>query len=452
MKAAGLSPPFISWFKSYLNNRQQRVVIPGAKADWVTIEAGVPQGSILGPLLFLIFINDIVQDIQSNIRLFADDTSLYIKVDHPISAADALNSDISKISNWANKWLVTFNPSKSASVLFSRKLNRPLHPPLIMENQRIEETEQHKHLGLTFSNNCSWHSHIEQIKNKAWKRIAILRKLKFQLDRKSLEIIYLSFIRPLLEYADVVWDDCNRIDKIELDKIQNEAARICIGATKLVSLQALHQEIGWQSLEDRRKEHRLLLMYKMKNHLCPPYLSQLIPPHVGQTTRYNLRNENNLSTIQSRTNLYHNSFLPSTIRDWNELPINIRSSTSIGIFKRCIRDNTNKPPDYYHFGPRKLQILHARLRTGCSMLKSHLFAKNVIDSPACDCGGVENVQHYFFECPFYHIIRTHLINSVSTICPPSVNVFLYGNSSLSTNLNKTIFQHVQTYIDDSKRF
>ena len=218
---------------------------------WNFIKAGVPQGSILGPLLFLVYINDIVTDIGSNIRLFADDTSLYIVVDNPLVAAETLNADLEKISRWAATWLVTFNPNKSVALLLSRKVSHPLHPPLFMENTPINEVEAHKHLGLFLSNDCSWHQHINYIKDKAWARINIMRRLKYKLDRKSLESIYISFIRPLLEYGDTIWDNCTQYEKYELDKIQNEAARIATGATKLVSLTNLYKEIGWESLSKR---------------------------------------------------------------------------------------------------------------------------------------------------------------------------------------------------------
>ena len=158
----------------------------------------VPQGSILGPLLFLVFINDIVNDIGSNIRLFADDTSVYIIVDNPLRSAELLNADLEKISLWANTWLVTFNPAKTESLLISRKLIKPDHPPLYMQKQHIAEVETHKHLGLYLSSDCSWHQHIKYITDRAWGRINIMRKLKFKLDRKSLEIIHpfhTTFIR-----------------------------------------------------------------------------------------------------------------------------------------------------------------------------------------------------------------------------------------------------------------
>ena len=92
-----------------------------------------------------------------------------------------------------------------------------------MNNQAISEVETHKHLGLTLDNKCTWHSHIDILLEKAWKRIHVMRKLKFLLDRKSLETIYFSFIRPLLEYSDVVWDNCTQYESLEIEKIHHEA-------------------------------------------------------------------------------------------------------------------------------------------------------------------------------------------------------------------------------------
>ena len=111
LDSAGVSDSLILRISDYLAERKQRVVLPGAASSWKNIKAGVPQGSILGPLLFLSYINDIVEDIHSCIRLFADDTSLYIIVDNPLQAADTLNADLAKIHSWASKWLVSFNPS-----------------------------------------------------------------------------------------------------------------------------------------------------------------------------------------------------------------------------------------------------------------------------------------------------------------------------------------------------
>ena len=160
----GIRGTLLTWIASYLDDRKQRVIIEGVSSDWKEIRAGVPQGSVLGPLLFLIYINDVVNVIDSQVRLFADDTSLFMVVDDPNSTATALNSDI---SDWASQWLVKFNPSKTECLLISRKKKPPLHPPLLFQNQPVSEVDSHVHLGLTFTKDLSWHSHIMNIVVKA---------------------------------------------------------------------------------------------------------------------------------------------------------------------------------------------------------------------------------------------------------------------------------------------
>lgn len=199
-----------------------------------------------------------------------------------------------------------------------------------------------------------------------------MRKLKFHLDRKSLETIYLAFVRPLLEYADVTWDNCSQYENNELNKIQNEAARIAVGATKLVSLNALYNEIGWESLEKRRLDHKLTLFYKMLNNL-----SSLVPQPVSNLSRYNLRNSNDLQTMAARTNQYYYSFLSSSIRAWNSLPGEAKEIDSINSFKSYLKKDKRNIPKHYYTGTRKAQILHTRLRTNCSSLNLDFFLKNI---------------------------------------------------------------------------
>jgi hypothetical protein len=148
-----------------------------------------------------------VTDIQSTIKLFADDTSLYLIVDDPNETTDSLNNDLTKIHDWATKWLVTFNAQKSETMTISRQIDKPDHPPLYMDNNDISIVSEHKHLGLVISDNGSWEKHIDMITEKVYKRINILRKFKLILDQTILEKIYFTFVRPLLEYADVIWDN-----------------------------------------------------------------------------------------------------------------------------------------------------------------------------------------------------------------------------------------------------
>lgn len=203
----GCSNDLLRWFSSYLTERKQRVILNGQASEWAFVKAGVPQGSVLGPLMFLVYINDIVNEINASVRLFADDTSLYIIVDNPNTAAVTLNNDLKHITKWGKIWQVDFNPSKNFSMLISRKNETVDHPPLYMDSVLVSNTSSHKHLGLTFSDSCNWAEHIENITAAAWTRLNLIRALKFKLKRKSLEKIYTAFIRPLLEYSDSVWDN-----------------------------------------------------------------------------------------------------------------------------------------------------------------------------------------------------------------------------------------------------
>ena len=123
----------------------------GCVSEFLEIKAGVTQGSILGLLLFLIYINDIVDEIETNIRLFADDTTLYLVVDNPTRAADLLNSDLHKVHNWSKDLLDKFNPNKTEELVISRKTIPPRHPSLFMNNLQIKQVDSHKHLGVTIN-------------------------------------------------------------------------------------------------------------------------------------------------------------------------------------------------------------------------------------------------------------------------------------------------------------
>ena len=305
LKRAGIEGKLLEWFSDYLSNRCQ--------SNTKHLNAGVPQGSILGPLLFLVYINDIVENIESGINLFADDTSLSLVVRNPAEAGNILQDDVNKINSWAESWLVKFNPTKSESLVISRKSSKATHPDINMSNIPIPNVQTHKHLGIHLSSDGLWDYHINSIAQKAWKRINVMRQLKNRLDRKSLQVIYFSFVRPILEYGDVVWNNMPQYLKDDLDKIQNEAARIVTGCSKLVSLSDLRKECGWESLSERRRRHKLIFFFKMMKGFAPTYLSSLVPQLNSNISNYNLRNSNNLYSIACRTNLYKNSFLPSVV-------------------------------------------------------------------------------------------------------------------------------------------
>ena len=144
--------------------------------------------------------------------------------------------------------------------------------------------------------------------------------------------------------------------------------------------------------------------------------------------------------------------MPSAVRDWNELLEQTRNSPSLNIFKNRLNPNLITPPRYYNTGKRIGQIYHARLRTACSPLHQHLHSKNIVDSPYCTCGDIEDTHHFLFVCHQFTDLRRDLINSVSDICQPNLNVLLCGDISLTFDQNKQIFEAVQEFIIKSKRF
>ena len=165
--------------RDFLSYRKQRVVLNGQYSSWDNVTAGVPQGSILRPLLFLIYINDLPNDLSSNCKLFADDTSLFSVVNNIHTSAATLSQDLNGITNWAFQWKMIFNPdlSKQAQeVIFSRKIKKLLHPTLLFNNIALNNSLFKKHLGLTLDIMLNFSEHIKSYTKKISKTMGLLRK------------------------------------------------------------------------------------------------------------------------------------------------------------------------------------------------------------------------------------------------------------------------------------
>ena len=182
LRQYGITGNAIKWLAAYLEGRQQRVILNSSSSELKHLNAGVPQGSVLGPLLFLIYVNDISDSLLSTVRLFADDSSLSVSSNDVLSIETLLNSDLQKMTNWAKQWLVTFNPNKTEVVFFSL-VNR-IKPTLIIDDTVLEYVNSHKHLGITFSNDGTWHEHISNMINSASKILNSMRMVKYKLNRK----------------------------------------------------------------------------------------------------------------------------------------------------------------------------------------------------------------------------------------------------------------------------
>ena len=185
--------------------------------------------------------------------------------------------------------------------------------------------------------------------------------------------------------------------------------------------------------------------------MVPEYLSSLTPASVS-SRNYSLRNSSDIRTVLSRTSSYYSSFLPSTVRAWNNLPGHVRNSPSISVFKQLLYSQSSICPSYFYHGMRRLQVIHARIRTQCSALNHHLFFRNIVNSPLCTCGETENSTHFFLQCPLYSNIRETLIRDMSEITDVNIEFILNGNPTLDHENNCNIFTIVHNCIHDSKRF
>jgi hypothetical protein len=381
-------------------------------------------------------------------------------VDEPTEAAEALNEDLTKLQEWAEKWLVTFSPPKTEELLITNKAPRN-HPALHLNNQRISQLKHHKHLGIYLSHNLSWNKHAEEIAKKANRCLGILRPLKFLLDRASLETLYKSFIRPILEYADIVWDapDAHRHGLDILEKVQTEAARLVTGATARCSTENLYKEVGWEKLALRRRMHRSIMMFKIMTGLAPQMLTEKIPSRIEARTRYHLRNRTDLEVPMARLVSYSQSFFPAATRLWNDFTDAIKNSPSVASFKHNYLKKHPRPavnPLYYR-GERRSAVNHSRMRIGCSGLNHDLCNNlHVIDSPACTCpsGEDETAEHFLLHCRNYTAVRLTMVNTLAQLnyVDPTVDLLLYGNRARHVSHNAQTFMAVHTFITSSKRF
>ncbi|MCG8097314.1 MAG: hypothetical protein JAZ17_27465 [Candidatus Thiodiazotropha endolucinida] len=454
LRQNGIAGELLEWITDYLNDRKQKVIIRNSSSGLRRVNAGVPQGSVLGPLLFLIYINDISDSLLSLTRLFADDSSLFCAAATLKDIEGIINHDLLMLVNWASQWLIKFNPLKTEVMIFTLKHIESL-PNIIFDGTPVKFVTDHKHLGLTFSSNGKWHSHIENIKNSASKVVGIMRKLKYTFSRVALNQIYLSYLLPIIEYSCVVWDGCTIEDINSLQKIQNEAARIVTGLTRSVSLDNLYRECGWVSLLERRRQQKLVLMYKSINGLVPAYISDIIPPLVGEANAYNLRNQANITVPFCRTEISRKSCIPSSISAWNSLDVVIRNSPSLDSFKYQLkrRQNNTKVPLHYRIGNRYLSALHARIRNNCSNLRLDLFINHLSPSFTCSCSDeAEDAAHYLFRCSHFINERVILFQSTRAFHPLNINILLFGDDNLSIEDNTIIFTAVQTFIKDTRRF
>ena len=304
LKQNGVSGNLLKFFQNYLNNRKQRVVLNGSFSNYSTVESGVPQGSVLGPLLFLIYINDLERNTKSNIKFFADDTMLFSIVKDPVISADNLNHDLNIIQLWAHQWKMEFNPDptkQATEVLFSCKKSNPNHPQLIFNGTIVEKVNDQKHLGLILDSSLSFEKHLNEKMIKAKKHIGIIKHLSNFLPLKTLDQMYKALVRSHLDYCDIIYHMPSHQNQAPLgvtlsslmekvERIQYQAALAISGAWRGSSRSKLYEELGWEALSDRRMSRRILQIHKICSNKTPLYLNDKLPPNCRALFDGNARN------------------------------------------------------------------------------------------------------------------------------------------------------------------
>ena len=474
LKQNGVSGHLLDLFNNYLCNRKQRVVLNGSFSELSNIESGVPQGSILGPLLFLIYINDLEKNIKSNIKFFADDTMLFSIVKDPFITKNELNHDLDIINKWAYQWKLAFNPDPSkqaVEVLFSCKKHNVFHPKLFFNGIEVSKKKEHEHLGLLLESNLSFEKHIDDKIKIAKQKIGILKYMSRFLPLKTLDQMYKAVVRPHLENCDVIYHIPSVQTQLggelhflmkKLETVQYKAALAITGAWKGSSRTKLYEELGWESLSDRRWCRRIIHIHRIVNDQAPLYLKQKLPRH--RRPLYRLRNNMTFYEYNCNSNRYKNSFFPNGIKAWNTAIEFFPDIPSINILKSRIL-TLIRPEKKSTFGihdPIGLRYLFY-LRLSLSPLRSHKKNHGFLDTPSSNClcnNGIEDTNHFLFICDLHAIARAALIETVTLILSKynlealvnKSHLYLYGHKKINFVDNKNIILSSINFIKETHRF
>ena len=334
LSTAGVTGKLLQWFRSYLENRQQFVAIQGGTSSPAAVSSGVPQGSILGPLLFILVFDRIFRlglSASTNLTGFADDVT-YSKATFCDSDIAEVVPDLEKINSWLGRKFLSLNLDKVKAMVITRKKNRPA-PNISLQGHCIEQVSSFKLLGVTVSDDLSWRDHILSVCARSKKLLGFIYRGFGVASRSCLNQLYKSLVMPVLDYSSAVWDPPHKIHQEALEGVQSFAARIVSHRWNVDSDQ-LKLSLLWPSLSTRRLVQKLCVCHSIVSG------SSLIPANTF-TTQSNrvrcLRDSNVLFKPYVRTLHHRSSFFVDTISKWNSVPVNIRSLTSHTAFKMHLK-------------------------------------------------------------------------------------------------------------------
>jgi len=474
LKQNGISGQLLNLLQNYLSNRQQRVTLNGSVSELTNIESGVPQGSVLGPLLFLVYINDLEKNIKSNIKFFADDTMLFSIVKDPHLTAYELNHDLDVISKWAHQWKLEFNPDprkQATEVLFSCKKPPDKHPDIFFNGTVVAKLKKHKHLGILLESNLSFSKHIAEKIKKANKQLGIIKHIASFLPIKALDQMYKARVRPLLDYCDVIYHIPSTQTQQggvlhflmkELEKVQYQAALAITGTWQGSNQSKLYEELGWESLSDRRWCRRILQIHKIVTDKTPLFLKNKLPRQ--RRPLYRTNNNNTYYEKKANSERYKNSFFHDGIKAWNTVITFFPDIPSAYILKKHLLSliRPERKSIFNIYDPVGLRYIFF-LRVGLSPLRSHKNIHGFQDTPSASCLcniGIEDTSHFLFVCPFYAVQRVILVTRVTEILlkynletlANQSKLYLYGEKSIDLADNKIIILSTINFIKETKRF
>lgn len=327
LSCLGIHPALISWIKDFLCDRSISVRVDGILSDYRNINCGVPQGCVLSPLLFLVYINDLLSCSNNEIHSFADDSTLHSSISYSSQAQcshnlpfdrtsqqNSLNSDLVSILDWGVSNRVNFNDKKTQVVKISLKHNA--NPsPLTMAGTELPLNSSISMLGVSISEGLSWKTHIHQVARNASRRLGILFRSRHYFSSLQLLILFKAQVRPVMEYCCHLWAGSSACDLSILDRLQNKAIRLINDPNLTDSL---------ATLSHRREVSCLSLFYRYYHGRCSSELAAAVPCHksfVRSTRAASSSNPFAVSVPRSRTKLYKNSFFPRTSVMWNSLPL-----------------------------------------------------------------------------------------------------------------------------------
>ena len=331
----------LRWFQSYLSGRTQRCCVNGHLSSSRPIKYGVPQGSIIGPLLFLVYINDLPNCLNNGLpSMYADDTNISFQSSNLTDLEDNMNNELSSLNSWLIANRLSLNIAKTEFMIIGSRQRLINHDVsnlnICVNNTQIKRVQHTKSLGLTIDENLTWKNHVDVICKKVSSGIGALKRVRRFMCRETAEKAYRGLLEPYFNYCCPVWDGIGSQSSSKLQKLQNRAARMIAECAYEISSSSLLEELNWYKLSLNRKKHKAILMYKTINKSVPQYLQDLFSL---RSCPYSLRdNENKLFVPKPRTDYLKRSFSYDGAVLWNSLPTQLRSAQSLSVFKRGLNN------------------------------------------------------------------------------------------------------------------